>query len=95
MRWDFHGSGTDDIVSWEDPGVGNNKQSLIDLTGRKGPPLANDGAVNGANYSPAEGGRQETCVVNAAIMKSRYPHIGGRELNKPIVVDMNLPVWGE
>ncbi|KAF4983424.1 hypothetical protein FZEAL_1153 [Fusarium zealandicum] len=40
-------------------------------------------------------GRRETCVVNAAIMKSRYPHVGGKQFNKPIVVDLNLPVWGE
>ncbi|OBS28100.1 hypothetical protein FPOA_02040 [Fusarium poae] len=38
-------------------------------------------------------GRRETCVVNAAIIKSRYPHIGGKQFNKPIVVDLDLPVW--
>ncbi|KAJ4018566.1 hypothetical protein NW752_005685 [Fusarium irregulare] len=38
-------------------------------------------------------GRRETCVVNAAIMKSRYPHVGGKQFNKPIVVDLDLPVW--
>lgn len=37
-------------------------------------------------------GRRETCIVNAAIMKSRYPHVGGKTFNKPIVVDINLPV---
>jgi hypothetical protein len=38
-------------------------------------------------------GRRETCVVNAAIMANSYPHIGGKRFNKPIVVDLDLPVW--
>lgn len=40
-------------------------------------------------------GREETCIVNAAIMKSRYPHVGGKQFNKPIVVDLDLPVLEE
>lgn len=40
-------------------------------------------------------GRQETCVVNAAIQTSGYPHTGPRRLNKAIVVDLDLPVWEE
>ena len=42
-------------------------------------------------------GRKETCVVNAAIMASSYPHkgTGGKKFNKPIVVDIDLPVWDE
>jgi len=40
-------------------------------------------------------GRQETCVINAAIMVSSWPHgRGGKKFNKPIVVDIDLPVWG-
>ncbi|CRK14005.1 hypothetical protein BN1708_011009, partial [Verticillium longisporum] len=38
-------------------------------------------------------GRLETCVVNCAIMAKSYPHVGGRKMNKPIVVDLDLPVW--
>jgi len=40
-------------------------------------------------------GRKETCVVNAAITASSYPHkgSGGKKFNKPIVVDIDLPVW--
>ncbi|MCJ1353118.1 MAG: hypothetical protein MMC33_003103 [Icmadophila ericetorum] len=40
-------------------------------------------------------GRKETCVVNAAIMASSWPHkaSGGRRYNKPIVVEIDLPVW--
>ncbi|KAI1825592.1 Metallo-dependent phosphatase-like protein [Xylaria intraflava] len=42
-------------------------------------------------------GRKETCVVNCAIQHSSYPHAGRgpRRLNKPIVVDLDLPVWGD
>ncbi|EFQ26028.1 calcineurin-like phosphoesterase [Colletotrichum graminicola] len=38
-------------------------------------------------------GRRETCVVNCAIMAKSYPHVGGKTVNKPIVVDLDLPVW--
>ncbi|KAL6863295.1 hypothetical protein ACO1O0_003542 [Amphichorda felina] len=40
-------------------------------------------------------GRRETCIVNAAIVQTGYPHIGGKKLTKPIVVDLDLPVWEE
>lgn len=42
-------------------------------------------------------GRQETCVVNAAMMASSWPHKGvrGKKFNKPIVVDIDLPIWEE
>ncbi|KAF7879571.1 hypothetical protein EAF04_000766 [Stromatinia cepivora] len=43
-------------------------------------------------------GRQETCVINAAMMASSWPHgkgRGGKKFNKPIVVDIDLPVWEE
>jgi len=37
--------------------------------------------------------RRETCVVNAAIMSSSWPHPrGAKKLNKPIVVDIDLPI---
>ncbi|KAH7141340.1 Metallo-dependent phosphatase-like protein [Dactylonectria estremocensis] len=137
------------ILRWQDPGEGNNKISLVDLTGRKAPSLANDGSHPGRSHRPSclEGpatipsrdtvgsagpppfsfssndvdaqvcrsniglggdatslrsdqpalagrmGRRETCVVNAAIMKKNYPHVGSRQLNKAIVVDLDLPVW--
>ncbi|KAL1838160.1 hypothetical protein VTJ49DRAFT_2986 [Mycothermus thermophilus] len=40
---------------------------------------------------PDRSGRRETCVVNAAIMATGWPHVGGKRLNKPIVVDIDLP----
>ncbi|KAG6180879.1 hypothetical protein E4U27_002603 [Claviceps purpurea] len=65
------------VSVWSDPGAGSNKLSLVDLTGKKGSLLGED----------------ETCVVNAAILKSRYPHREGKQFNRPIVVDVELPVW--
>lgn len=38
-------------------------------------------------------GRRETCVVNCAVTATSWPHGGGRRFNKPIVVDLDLPVW--
>ncbi|KAK4138530.1 Metallo-dependent phosphatase [Trichocladium antarcticum] len=38
-------------------------------------------------------GRRETCVVNCSIMATSWPHVGGKRFNKPIVVDVDLPVW--
>ncbi|KAI0160033.1 Metallo-dependent phosphatase [Hypoxylon sp. FL1284] len=122
---------------WEDPGTGNNKNSLVDLTARGGNPLDNDGGkassstsdtneaddsrvampvsgttttaqpgigVRGLSGDPASArsdgvalagrlGRKETCVVNCALQASSYPHSGPRRLHKPIVVDVDLPVW--
>ena len=39
-------------------------------------------------------GRQETCVVNAAVMASSWPYKTrlGRKYNKPIVIDLDLAV---
>lgn len=39
--------------------------------------------------------RKETCIVNAAIMASKWPHRGGRKFHPPIVVDLELPTWTE
>lgn len=39
--------------------------------------------------------RNETCVINAAIMASNWPYKlkDNRKYNKPIIVDIDLPVW--
>lgn len=37
--------------------------------------------------------RKETCIVNAAIVATSWPHQGGKRFNAPIVVDLELPVW--
>ncbi|KAK0101407.1 hypothetical protein ONS95_006581 [Cadophora gregata] len=75
----------DKVERWEDPGRNNKKISLVDLTAKRRNPLENDGKLE----------RKETCIVNAAIVASSYPHTGGRKFNKPIVVDLDLPVWEE
>lgn len=38
-------------------------------------------------------GRKETCIVNAAIMASSWPRSAAKTFNKPIVIDIDLPVW--
>ena len=39
-------------------------------------------------------GRRETCIINAATMARSWPHSnGGKQYNKPIVVDIDLQVW--
>jgi hypothetical protein len=139
---------------WEDPGAGNQKLSLVNLTSRGGRPLDNhdtgslsivenrvsftgssesdvtrnpssglnvddttEGAFSSSSMagsgSPAiavhpdeqlsrlhdrnveallgRTGRKETCVINAAIVASSYG--GPKRFNKPIVVDIDLPVW--
>jgi hypothetical protein len=106
IRWNLGGSeaaefAEEESARWEDPGAGDGskKMSLIDLTSRQGGKgLDNDGSSSQGFESDERlredgvvSGRRETCVVNAAIMKSKYPHVGGKKYNKPIVVDIDLP----
>ena len=37
-------------------------------------------------------GRAETCIVNASILGSSYPHPAGKRFNQPIIVDLELPM---
>ncbi|KAJ5085452.1 hypothetical protein N7532_010223 [Penicillium argentinense] len=39
--------------------------------------------------------RKETCIINAAVMATSWPHRGGKLFNAPIVVDIELPVHHE
>ncbi|KAJ5514690.1 hypothetical protein N7463_004242 [Penicillium fimorum] len=122
------------------PPVGSKKQSLVDLTGKRGKRLDNEGfSYSGqkqhdlaethpmssaspgsessagvfdkasprnppsAHLSLAAGShgfdyalqtlRKETCIVNAAVVSTSWPHQGGKRFNSPIVVDLKLPVW--
>jgi hypothetical protein len=169
VRWDLGASNIkykeSKTVPWDDPGRGNKKLSVIDLTTKGGNPLENDGSVGDClkemtasndtmrdpvpillplndceplstsskpsvklgvsrvttnllavpvpTIPPAtrgQGGippsqrcdldalsgrmgRQETCIVNAAIMAASWPRSEAKKFNKPIVVDIDLPVW--
>ncbi|KAJ5534774.1 hypothetical protein N7527_001028 [Penicillium freii] len=127
------------------PPVGSKKQSLVDLTGKRGKRLDNEGfsrsvqrqhdlaktqptssASRGSESSaevpkkaspqnsssahlslgadsPGSSSRgfdyalktlrKETCIVNAAVVSTSWPHQGGKRFNSPIVVDLELPVW--
>jgi hypothetical protein len=144
----------DDSEIWTDPGVGSNKQSLVNLTEKGGRPLANCsrltrqrcmlptselggrpevsgvpqpsdidptsrttgvssseakiGAMRGGAYEhrqascPSDVGlepdveateRKETAIINAALLGPRISGRASKVLNKPIVVDVDLPVW--
>jgi Icc-related predicted phosphoesterase len=67
---------------WHDPGagVGNKKQSLLDLTGARG------GDV------PAQQRGKETAIVNASITAHSFGRGGAKAFHKPIVVDVLMPV---
>ena len=137
VLWDLSsldsGYGEHATSHWDDPGLGNNKQSLINLSCKgKNEPLRNTGplkldigcltTVNRhadlLHYHDSTGqgshretpsahsdverlddrmGRQETCIVNAAIMATSWPYRssqkGARKYNKPIVIDLDLPIW--
>lgn len=143
------------IEAWTDPGIGNNKQSLVDLTAKGRRRLRNvsaqtrhstsslttsgpireqwpqtqpatvdstsrfEGVNNEAAGKALAGGaieyrvrdigfskpdveaderrrrsKQESCLINAAFLGA---HFGGgpKLLNKPIVIDIDLPVWTE
>jgi hypothetical protein len=84
------------------PPVNSKKQSLVDLTGKRQPAILNTRRTGTFKERHAvqdaeaiQRLRQETCVINAAIMAKSWPHVGGKQFNRPIVVDVNLPVWDE
>ncbi|KAL2175144.1 Metallo-dependent phosphatase-like protein [Thermothelomyces heterothallicus CBS 202.75] len=92
------------VEAWVDPSPdpASAKISLVDLTARRGNlPLDFDdpGPVGSEPERPGQGttrgreGRKETCIVNCAIVSTSWPHKGGKRFNKPIVVDIDLPVW--
>ncbi|KAK4249820.1 Metallo-dependent phosphatase-like protein [Corynascus novoguineensis] len=104
VRWDTGNLRTGDGVTavelsvepWEDPNPDpvSAKISLVDLTGRGGKrPLDFNDPSTGQTTRMCREGRKETCVVNCAIVATSWPHAGGKRLNKPIVVDLDLPVW--
>lgn len=85
------------------PSIGSKKQSLVDLTGRRHRALENTSYTNIAMCGDSaatrshdvQAARKETCIVNAAIMATSWPHKGGKQFHNPILVDLNLPVWDD
>nr|POE88285.1 putative rhamnogalacturonate lyase c [Quercus suber] len=74
VRW--REAGEEDVTQeWIDPGAGNKKQSLVDLTGLKGGKCLERG--------------KETAVINASIMAKSWGK-GGKVFNKPIVIDIDM-----
>ena len=131
VLWDLSSSPSDcgelESVKWQDPGQGNKKQSMIDLSAKSSCPLRN--SRHKSNLQPARAGvdpsgvecaaslpdrggsnptisfddemhdasericrTEESCIVNAAIMASSWPYKKGLRYNKPIVVNLDLPV---
>ncbi|KAK4554968.1 hypothetical protein LTR86_008116 [Recurvomyces mirabilis] len=76
VRWGEDEGEGQVVWRWEDPGQGNKKQSLLDLTGLRG-------------GWKLERGR-ETAIVNASVMARSHGR-GGVAFNKPVVVDVLLP----
>ena len=82
----------DDVVANEISGKSATSNSTLTARAQGGTPLS---ARSDQEALVGRVGRQETCVINAAIMASSWPHrsSGGKKYNKPIVVDLELPVW--
>ena len=105
VRWDDDGD-SESVHEEVLPPIGSKKQSLVDLTGRKQRRLnnfcytaaANAPLLHSTNSEIPPGpipARKETCIVNAAIMATSWPHKGGRKFNSPIIVDLDLPAWDD
>lgn len=100
------GEDVESVETWTDPGLHNKKLSLLDATSRSKSPLQN--TTHSATHSASTlntgnliarsestfTGRKETLMVNAAILG---PRVSGKALvlNKPIVIDVDVPVWEE
>lgn len=72
---------------------GKKKEMLSILAERRKPVDTTENVDRETEKLFGKMGHRETCVVNAAILANGW---GGRKrFNKPIVVDIDLPVWGE
>lgn len=76
VHWSDKREAEHSLRQWQDPGAGNKKQSLFDLTSSRG------------GFGLQSG--KETAIVNASIMARSHRH-GNKAFNKPIVVDLELP----
>ncbi|KAM3528248.1 hypothetical protein NHJ13051_002511 [Beauveria bassiana] len=103
-HWQDPGAGSDSKISLlnltaRKSGRPLNNDGLWQEDGRRGSSPAGhreekdaSGENDAEMIAPGWCGRKETCVVNAAILKSRFPHADGKQFYKPIVVDIDLPV---
>jgi Icc-related predicted phosphoesterase len=80
IRWQDEAEGEHGMSDWRDPGAGNKKQSLFDLTNSR------------LGYALRAG--DETAIVNASIMAKSWGR-GAKAFNKPVIVDVELPVPAE
>jgi Icc-related predicted phosphoesterase len=76
IRWKDEAEDEHGVSDWRDPGAGNRKQSLFDLTKSR------------LGYALRAG--EETAILNASIMAKSYGR-GAKAFNKPVVVDVELP----
>jgi Icc-related predicted phosphoesterase len=83
--WSNEAEAEDGVTEWTDPGSGNKKQSLFNLT--KTHKSRKAGADDGTSAC------METAIVNASIMAKSFGR-GAKAFNKPIVVDIELPWAG-
>ena len=80
IRWQDEAEGELGMSDWRDPGAGNKKQSLFDLTKSR--------------LGYALQACEETAIVNASIIAKSYGR-GAKAFNKPVVVDVEMPVPAE
>ncbi|CDM33338.1 hypothetical protein DTO013E5_9082 [Penicillium roqueforti] len=86
-------------VSSASPGS-ESSASILEMAGPRNSPSAHPSLGTGS-HGPSKRGfdyglqtlRKETCIVNAAVVSTSWPHQGGKRFNSPIVVDLELPVW--
>lgn len=81
IQWGGQPGEVRNTIAGDLPGWQSRKQSSVDLCRKPGSRLDNDGGSV----------RNETCVVNAAIMANSWPYRGGKRFIAPIVVDLDLP----
>jgi hypothetical protein len=73
VKWSGENLDVENVRVWEDPGAGNKKMCLFDLTGKRDSKALERGS--------------ETAVVNASMVVRSWS-TGTRSFNKPIVVDL-------
>lgn len=89
------------VAAVELPPIGSKKQSLVNLTGKKKAHHHHHhhhatigitaSSSNDAGLATTQQPQQETCIVNAAILATSWPHPGGKRFHTPVVVDVDLP----